>query len=185
VLLDAAISVFKRFGYRKTSMDEVARAARVSRQGLYLYFANKEDLFRASVLHALINQMLAVSAVLADTERPTDARLIAALDEWIGRHIGTIGADASDLVETSGLLVSSVIPDYEKRFEQALADALAASPMLMAAYAPSGLSSMQLAQTLHATARGFKDTSKSREAFLESVTVAVQVLYAPLCNSGA
>ena len=35
-LLEAAVGVFARYGFRKTSMDEVARAAGVSRQGLYL-----------------------------------------------------------------------------------------------------------------------------------------------------
>jgi AcrR family transcriptional regulator len=52
-LLDAAIGVFARFGYRKTSMDDIARAAGVSRQGLYLLFSNKEELFRRSVEYSL------------------------------------------------------------------------------------------------------------------------------------
>ena len=38
-VLEAAVGVFARYGFRKTSMDEVARAAGVSRQGLYLQFA--------------------------------------------------------------------------------------------------------------------------------------------------
>jgi AcrR family transcriptional regulator len=43
-LLDAALAVFSRYGYQKTSMDEVARSAQLSRQGLYLHFATKEEL---------------------------------------------------------------------------------------------------------------------------------------------
>jgi AcrR family transcriptional regulator len=178
-LLDAAINVFARFGYRKTSMDEVARSAHVSRQGLYLYFANKEELFRAAVLHALGNQLAAASAVLADTKKPLESRLVAALDEWLGRYVGAMGADASDLIETSGLLAGSIKSDHEERFEQTLADALTASPLLMAVYGPSGISSWHLARTLHAAARSFKDTSKSREGFIENVTIAVRVLCAP------
>ena len=34
-------------------MDEIARAADISRQGLYLYFANKDALFRAAVAQEL------------------------------------------------------------------------------------------------------------------------------------
>ena len=41
--------LFLRFGYRKTSMDDIARAAGVSRQALYLWFPNKEALFCAVV----------------------------------------------------------------------------------------------------------------------------------------
>jgi AcrR family transcriptional regulator len=179
VLLEAAVAVFKRFGYRKTSMDEVARAARVSRQGLYLHFANKEDLFRAAVLHALTRQMSAVTAVLSDASQPINTRLVAALDEWIGRQIGTLGVDATDLVETSGLLVNSLVPDYGRKFEQALADTISASPSLMKVYSASRLSPIHVAQTLHAAAVGFKEMSNSREAFLVSVSIAVQILLAP------
>jgi hypothetical protein len=91
-----------------------------------------------------------------------------------------MGADASDLIETSGLLAGTILSDHEKQFERALSNAIAASPLLMAVYAPSGLSSLQLARTLHATARGFKDTSASRKAFVDGVTVAVRVMCAPL-----
>ena len=44
-LLQAAFGVFLRYGYKKTSMDDLARAAGLSRQGLYLHFANKDALF--------------------------------------------------------------------------------------------------------------------------------------------
>lgn len=46
-ILDAALEAFSRFGYRKTSMQDVADAAAMSRAALYLYFNNKDDLFRA------------------------------------------------------------------------------------------------------------------------------------------
>src|SRR5258708_36742368 len=46
-ILEAATPVFLRYGYKKTSMDDLARAAGLSRQGLYLHFENKEALFKA------------------------------------------------------------------------------------------------------------------------------------------
>ncbi|MZD09631.1 TetR family transcriptional regulator, partial [Streptomyces sp. SID5785] len=48
LVLDSAMATFARFGYRKTSMEEVARAARISRPGLYFLFSSKEALFRAA-----------------------------------------------------------------------------------------------------------------------------------------
>ena len=45
-ILEAAWTVFSTYGYRKTSMDDIARAARMSRPALYLHFRNKEDVFR-------------------------------------------------------------------------------------------------------------------------------------------
>ena len=46
-ILDAALPVFVRHGFRKTSMADIARAANISRASLYLSFSGKEELFRA------------------------------------------------------------------------------------------------------------------------------------------
>lgn len=46
-ILDAALSVFSRRGYRDTSIDEVAEAAETSKGGLYFHFPGKQVLFRA------------------------------------------------------------------------------------------------------------------------------------------
>jgi AcrR family transcriptional regulator len=45
-VFDAASSVFSQYGFRRTSMNDVAQAAGISRPALYLMFENKEDLFR-------------------------------------------------------------------------------------------------------------------------------------------
>jgi AcrR family transcriptional regulator len=46
-ILDAALAVFSRRGYRDTSVDEVAAAAQTSKGGLYFHFPGKQVLFRA------------------------------------------------------------------------------------------------------------------------------------------
>ncbi len=43
-ILDAAMYCFLNFGYNKTSMDDVAKKAGISRPLIYLKFKNKEDL---------------------------------------------------------------------------------------------------------------------------------------------
>src|SRR5256714_11374152 len=48
-LLDAAIARFGRDGYRRTSVAEIARDARLSGTAAYAYFPNKEALFIAAV----------------------------------------------------------------------------------------------------------------------------------------
>jgi AcrR family transcriptional regulator len=49
-ILDAATTLFLRNGYRGTSMDEIAAAARVSKQTVYKHFADKESLFTEIVV---------------------------------------------------------------------------------------------------------------------------------------
>src|SRR5262245_10408557 len=112
-LLEAAVPVFMRYGYRKTSMDEVAQAAQVSRQALYLHFTNKEDLFRAAVKHVLDGSLAGAVEALRATDATLEARLARAFDEWVGRYVGMMGAGASDLVEAASALVGPMYAEHE------------------------------------------------------------------------
>ena len=179
VLLDAAVGVFARFGYRKTSMDDVARAAGVSRQGLYLSFANKEELFRRAVEHSLNSQLNCAMAALSRADESLDKRLIAACDAWSGRFVGSLGVDAADLMCASTALAGATLSEYEWQFEQALSGALAASPVASRC-AAAGLEIADLARALHATARGLKQSSKTREEFVKGMTAAVRMTCSPL-----
>jgi AcrR family transcriptional regulator len=178
-LLEAAISVFMRYGYRKTSMEEVAAAAQVSRQALYLHFATKEDLFRAAVRTLLEGSLEAVTVVLRDAARPLEAKLVAAFDEWIGRYVGLLGAGASDLVEAAHTLIGPMVTEHDALFGNAITKVISTS-RLAAVYRPAGLTARQLAETLCATGRGLKYGCPSREAFVRGMTVAVRTLCAPL-----
>jgi AcrR family transcriptional regulator len=178
-LLEAALEVFLKFGYRKTSMDEVARAAGVSRQGLYLHFPRKETLFRAVVQHALGAAFGAASRRLADPSLPARERLASAFDEWVGRYVGTLSAGAADLGEAAHTLGAPLTREYGERFLELLAKFMRSSGMV-AAYKPAGLTARQLAETLYATARGLKHESASREEFVESIGRAMRAFCLPL-----
>lgn len=177
-LMDAAITVFLRYGFRKTSMDEVARAAGVSRQGLYLHFATKEELFRASVQHLLDGALAEATAALGDGELPLERRLTAAFDAWTGRFVGMFGSDAADLAAATSELLGPMVAEREGAFAEVVAKAVRTSG-LVAAYKPAGLTARQLADTLYATARGLK-YSESRAAFVEKMGVAVRAICLPL-----
>ena len=178
-VLDAAVGVFARYGFRKTSMEEVARAAGVSRQGLYLQFANKEELFRRAVEHSLNNQLNAAVAALSSKSDSLERRLIAACDAWSGRFVGSLGADAADLMCASTSLAGATLTHYETEFEHAVAQAIADSP-LDGFCTTAGLCAADLAHALHATARGLKHSSASREEFVKGMTVAARMFCAPL-----
>ena len=48
-ILGAAFEAFRMYGFRRTSMEDIARGAGMSRAALYLHFKNKEDIFRSMV----------------------------------------------------------------------------------------------------------------------------------------
>jgi AcrR family transcriptional regulator len=178
-LLEGALATFARFGYRKTSMEEVARAAGISRQGLYLHFPTKDDLFRATVHFALKEAITAANARLLDTTQSIDARLVGAFDEWIGRYVGLFGGDVSDIMEASTQLLGSALADHDTAFLESVTKVVRGSG-LPAAYKSAGLNARQLAETLHATAKGLKHTCRTREEFVERIQVAVRALCMPL-----
>lgn len=177
-LLDAAYGVFARYGYRKTSMDEVARAAQMSRQGVYLYFTNKEDLFRATLQHA-IDASLAAALGALEGKAALPERLLGAFDEWIGRHVGQFAPEASDLAEAANTFGENVIADGEKKLLDAVATLFRESG-LAAAYKPAGLSPRHLAENLVATSVGMKHRCATRDEFRKAFAIAVRITCAPL-----
>jgi AcrR family transcriptional regulator len=178
-LLDAAVNVFARFGFRKASMDDVARAAGVSRQGLYLVFSNKEELFRRALEHSLSSQLSAAITSLSRAEDDLENRLVAACMEWSGRFVGTLGADSSDLMCASTSLAGATVARYESHFEAAVAAAITQSP-LAATCAAADVDPKNLARSLHAAARGLKQTCRTRQEFATGATAVVRMICLPL-----
>ncbi len=54
-ILSVATRLFSRFGFHKTSMDEIAKIARKAKGSLYYHFASKEELFREVVSIEMTN----------------------------------------------------------------------------------------------------------------------------------
>ncbi len=177
-VLDAAVGVFARYGYRKTSMEDVARAAGVSRQGLYLSFANKEELFRRALEHSLSDQLACAITALSRAEDGLETRLVAACKEWAGRFVGSLGADAADLMCASTSLAGETLAEYEWQFEQALANAIGGTPVAERC-AAAGLNIADFTRALHATARGLKQTCKTQEDFVKCMTAATRMACMP------
>ena len=49
IIIDVARNIFARFGYRKTTMDEIAQATHKGKSSIYHYFNSKVDIFQAVV----------------------------------------------------------------------------------------------------------------------------------------
>jgi AcrR family transcriptional regulator len=48
-IIAVARQIFSRFGFKKTTMDEIALASRKGKSSIYYYFESKEDIFQAVV----------------------------------------------------------------------------------------------------------------------------------------
>lgn len=54
-IINVANRLFSRFGFHKTSMDEIAKIARKAKGSLYYHFASKEDLYREVIIKEMNN----------------------------------------------------------------------------------------------------------------------------------
>ncbi|HOD54758.1 MAG TPA: TetR/AcrR family transcriptional regulator [Candidatus Cloacimonadota bacterium] len=51
LILNTAESIFEKYGYAKTSMDDIANEAYIGKGTIYYYFKSKEDIFLELVVH--------------------------------------------------------------------------------------------------------------------------------------
>lgn len=49
-ILKTAQEIFSKYGYKKTTLDDIANAVRKGKSSLYYYFKSKEDLFQAVIM---------------------------------------------------------------------------------------------------------------------------------------
>ncbi len=74
-ILSVANKLFSRFGFHKTSMDEIAKIARKAKGSLYYHFASKEDLFKEVVSTELINLKNQLSIIIDDTDLSASGKM--------------------------------------------------------------------------------------------------------------
>jgi len=74
-ILSVANRLFSRFGFHKTSMDEIAKMARKAKGSLYYHFASKEDLFREVVAKEIASLKSHLSLIVEDTEPSASKKL--------------------------------------------------------------------------------------------------------------
>jgi AcrR family transcriptional regulator len=177
-VLSVALEVFGRFGFRKTSLDEVARSADISRQGLYLYFASKEALFRAAVRQELDTALSEASHCLEEEDVGLEARVVAALDAWMGRFVGSVlASDIGNMLENSAMQLGDMAAEFSAAFEARLSSAIAAATTATDRRR-LGVTPEEITGTLHAAGKGWRFLVASRSEFVARVTVAVRLVFA-------
>jgi AcrR family transcriptional regulator len=174
-ILDAARAVFLRYGFKKTSMDDLARAAGLSRQGLYLHYRTKEELFRAAVQHLIEATRAAGKAALAGDD-DIEARLLAAFEAVHGLSIGQFAPEhMAELLATTLQIVGPVYAEYEAGFVADVARALRGAGVA-ARWKDVGVSAQDLAEHLHDASYGIKHRVATPAEYRDHMRVAVRVV---------
>ena len=66
-IINAATKSFSLFGYKATTMDQIAKIANVGKGTIYTFFANKEVLFQEIVLQMIAEMKLEATNVIKDS----------------------------------------------------------------------------------------------------------------------
>jgi AcrR family transcriptional regulator len=92
-LLDAGIEVFGRKGYHAARVDDIVKVAKTSHGTFYLYFSNKEDLFRAltrDVSEAMSTLIESLGELTPDADGHAELRAWLAKFADLHRHYGPV-----------------------------------------------------------------------------------------------
>ena len=91
-LLEAGLAEFDERGFQAVRVDDIVRRAQISHGTFYLYFSNKEDLFK-TLLRDALHDMAVVTDAFPVVTRNEAGR--AALQRWVGEFCETYSAHAA------------------------------------------------------------------------------------------
>ena len=172
-ILESAFAVVLRYGFQRMTMDDVAKAAGMSRPALYLHFRNKGEIYRAIAKDMLEDGLAraetALSAKGSAQDRLSGAIRAALLDPMDRLMETPHGAALFDMKDD---LASDIIAEWRERKIVLVAGFLdAQSP------AKAGLTGMVRARALMDGMEGLKararDSAERQEGAIALVKLVV------------
>jgi AcrR family transcriptional regulator len=185
VILDAALRVFGQYGFRRASMDDVAREAGIGKGTIYLSFASKEEVFQA-LSERLAQRMLAGAEAARNSPGTTADKLAAMHAAWFGTYADTVSRSphAADLLDAKHQLSADLVSDAASRYKRLVRDVLTeAAAAGELDLEPAGLTPSTAAELLIASARGLESSTSSPAAYRRHLTTLVRVMIAGLAST--
>ncbi|HWL40344.1 MAG TPA: TetR/AcrR family transcriptional regulator [Gemmatimonadaceae bacterium] len=103
-ILTAALEVFGEAGVARSTLDEIAERAGVSKGTIYLYFPNKEELFRQTI-----------RAALTPTDRPAETPARASATRQL---LDTVERQWQFLTSPDGVVISRLVSAEQWQFPE-------------------------------------------------------------------
>ena len=118
----AGLQLFTQYGYRKTSINDIAQAAQVAKRTVYLHFENKAAVFLA-ILEYLGDQVRQRCAAAECAGGAAVDRLTGLLDAYFGMgfELFSKSEHMPELEETFSKLARSRIGDLNTEYQERLA----------------------------------------------------------------
>jgi AcrR family transcriptional regulator len=175
-ILVAATAAFLRYGFKKTSMDDVARAAGVSRQGLYLYFDTKDLLFRESLQHLVSHLISNAHAVAEDRNLSLTDRLLGAFEAvHCSAFHNASREDAVELLQSAQSAAGALLAQLERDL-MGIAATLLAEAGGADRWEAAGVTVAQLSEQLLMSGKGIKASVDTLAAYRERMLTAIRIV---------
>lgn len=119
-IADAALRRFARYGYKRSSMDDIAREAGLAKATLYLHFKGKDDVFRAMMRRFGAGVDARCREVMAQ-EAPFATKLAGLMDAHFAAGYAAFGA-GEHMPELKAVMVaiaSQEVTEFEGIFVEA------------------------------------------------------------------
>jgi AcrR family transcriptional regulator len=181
-IISAAFTLFGRYGFRRTSMEDIASEAGLSRAALYLQFRNKEDIFR-DLAGGLHEEALLQAEAALDNAQPLAERLRASVEAKTLRmmEISYASPHGSELMDEKNRLCGDVATDSERRFQEMLTRAfIRADEARELDLAGAGLSAPEAADVFSHAVQGLKGPEVTTNAYRTRLASLVKVFVAGL-----
>jgi TetR/AcrR family transcriptional regulator, regulator of autoinduction and epiphytic fitness len=172
VILNAAIRIFGKSGFKKTSIEDLADAADISKQGLYLHFSSKEEIFQAANQKYLEDGLSLVQQELDKPDAALFQQLMGAMDAWFGRHLATFTPRSFDVIEAGERLSGSQIEEFKVAFKEKLAKAIARSFEFKSAR--NVCTPKEISEVLFMFGLTWKEGNPSRADFMKKVNICIR-----------
>jgi AcrR family transcriptional regulator len=121
IILTAALDLFRHYGYRRTSMEDIARAAAVAKGTLYLYFKSKDELFEA-ICQSLAAHIAEGVTAVETLDLPLETKLAALMEAKFGFAYRWVlsSPHAAELMESSSRLSNDYFEPVTQQFRGAV-----------------------------------------------------------------
>ncbi|HMM13322.1 MAG TPA: TetR/AcrR family transcriptional regulator [Parvibaculum sp.] len=125
LILDSAFDLFRHYGYRRTSMEDIAQAANVAKGTLYLYFKSKDELFEA-LARQLGERIEANLKAAAARDTSAEDKIFALLDAKLGFIYRWVlsSPHAAEFIDSKHKLSGDVFEPVDRSFRAALTKTL-------------------------------------------------------------
>jgi AcrR family transcriptional regulator len=181
-ILGAAFTLFGRYGFKRTSMEDIATEAGLSRTALYLQFRNKEDIFRALAQGLHEEGLRQAEAALAGDGSLAE-RLGAAVEAKTLKMIEVIRTSphGNELIDEKNRLCGDLATESERRFHSMLTAAFRRSDQEKAInLGAADLTAQDAARMFAGAVNGLKGPDTTAAAFKKQVASFTRVFVAGL-----